>query len=191
VVIQAGGIGYYGSRGDELLDESTAVGTGFLTTLAPRWEASTRPVTTVNLRHVVVRLGIVLGRGGGFLSRVKLPYYFMLGGHFGSGQQWLSWIHQADVAAAILFLIEHDAASGTFNLTAPEPVTAKTFFRTLGKAMGRPAWLSIPTWPLRLVFGEMADELLLASQRALPKGLLELGYRFQFTDLETALRDLV
>jgi len=189
VVIQASAIGYYGSRDDTVLEESSPPGRGFLAQTAQQWEAATRQTASRGVRHAVVRTGIVLGRGRGFLSRVTVPFRFFLGGHPGSGRQWVSWIHIDDEAAAIRYLIDHDGLSGPFNLTAPHPLTAREFFRTLGRVMNRPSWCHVPAWVLRVALGELAEELLLSGQRVLPGRLLASGFQFRYPDALGALEE--
>lgn len=190
-VIQASGIGYYGTRGDAVLDETSPAGTGFLADVAVQWERSTEPVAASGVRRVIIRTGVVLGRNGGFLSRVLLPFRLFMGGYMGSGRQWLSWVHMADEVGAICFLLEQDAAQGAFNLCAPKPLSAKDFFSELGAALKRPSWLPVPGFALHLVLGEMADELILSGQRALPKRLLQAGYAFHYPSAREALENLL
>jgi hypothetical protein len=191
VVIQASGIGYYGNCGDELLDENSSSGTGFLADVARDWEHSTAQVEAMRIRHVIIRTGIVLGPDGGFLSRVLLPFRLFMGGHMGSGRQWLSWIHIKDEVDAMCFLLEKPELHGPFNLCSPNPLVARDFFRALGKTMGRPSWLAVPGFALRSMFGQMAAELILSGQRALPKRLLEAGFTFRYPEAEMALRDIL
>ena len=191
VVIQASGIGYYGNRGDELLDENSSSGTGFLADVARDWERSTARIEDMGIRHVIIRTGIVLGPDGGFLSRVLLPFRLFMGGHMGSGRQWLSWIHIKDEVDAICFLLDKPELHGPFNLCSPNPLVARDFFRALGKAMGRPSWLPVPGFALRIMLGQMAEELILSGQRALPKRLLEAGFAFRYPEADMALRDIV
>ncbi len=190
VVIQASGIGHYGNRGDEVVTETTAAGADFLATLTVAWEASTAAVTTFGVRHVSIRTGVVLSPDEGALARLLLPYRLFVGGPIGDGRQWLSWIHPADEVAAIRFLIEHPTATGPFNLCAPEPLTNAQFGRVIGRVLGRPSWLPVPAFALRLALGEVAA-VVLEGQRALPRRLLDLGFRFRFPDAESALRDLL
>jgi len=191
VVIQASGIGYYGNRGDELLDENSSSGTGFLADVARDWERSTARVEDLGIRHVIIRTGIVLGPDGGFLSRVLLLFRLFMGGHMGNGRQWLSWIHIKDEVQAVCFLLENPDLHGLFNLCSPNPLVARDFFRALGRATGRPAWLPVPGFALRIMFGQMAEELILSGQRALPKRLLEAGFTFRYPEAEIALRDVL
>ena len=191
VVIQASGIGYYGNRGDTVLDETSSSGTGFLADVAIQWEKSTEPVEALGVRRAIIRTGIVLGRGGGFLSRVLLPFKLFMGGCMGSGRQWFSWVHMEDEVSAICFLLEQDAAQGAFNLSSPQPLSAKDFFVEVGTALGRPSWLPVPGFALRMLLGEMAEELILSGQRALPTRLLEAGYAFHYPSARGALENLL
>ena len=191
VVIQASGVGCYGPHGDEVLDESAPYGSDFLSDIARQWEASSKAVETMGVRMVILRTGAVLERDGGMLPRMLLPFRLFAGGPLGNGQQWLSWIHRDDEVQAIRFLLENDEAQGAFNLTAPEPVTMHDFCRLLGKAMGRPSWLSMPGFALRLLFGEMADALLLSGQRVVPKRLQEEGFEFKYPTAELALKAIM
>ncbi len=191
VVIQSSGVGYYGLRGDEPLDENAPAGNDFLARLAIDWEATTTDVEALGVRRAVIRIGAVLSRTGGMLPYLTLPFRFFVGGPIGSGKQWLSWIHIADAAGAIRFLIENDAARGVFNLTSPDPLTNAAFGRVVGRVLHRPAFFPTPAFALKLVFGELADYLLLGGQRVLPERLLAAGYRFRFADAESALRALL
>jgi uncharacterized protein (TIGR01777 family) len=191
VVIQASGIGYYGNRGDTVLDETSSSGTGFLADVAIQWEKSTEPVEALGVRRAIIRTGIVLGRGGGFLSRVLLPFKLFMGGCMGSGRQWLSWVHMEDEVSAICFLLEQDAAQGAFNLSSPQPLNAKDFFAEVGRALGRPSWLPVPGFVMHLALGEMADELILSGQRALPARLLQAGYAFHYPSARGALNNIL
>lgn len=190
-VIQSSGIGYYGSRGDESLDESSSAGKGFLPDLAREWEESTRGVETLGVRHVTIRTGIVLGSDGGALPRLLTPFRFFVGGPLGSGKQGFPWIHIADEIEAIRFLMESQELRGAFNLTAPEQISMKQFCRTLGRVMGRPSWFRVPGFLLRLLYGRMADEALLSGQKAIPQKLLAAGYRFRYPDAESALSQIL
>lgn len=189
VVIQASAIGYYGLRHDEVCDESSSPGEGFLSEVSQKWELSTKETEAQGVRRVVIRTGIVLGKEGGAFLRLDKPFRFFVGGPLGSGKQWFSWIHLEDEVKAIIFLMEREDLSGIFNLTAPHPVLQKDFSRTLGKLMKRPSWLPVPGFVLRLLFGEMAEEALLSGQRVVPKRLLDSGLRFLFPQLEPALKE--
>ena len=187
VVIQASAVGFYGVRGDELLDEDAGVGSGFLADVCRRTESMAARVERSGVRHVAIRSGLVLGREGGVLPRFMTPYRFYVGGTLGNGRQWFSWISLEDEIRAIRFLMEKQSVKGAFNLTAPNPVTMGQFSHILGQVLGRPAWTVVPAFALRLVFGEMADEVLLASQKAIPKRLMAAGFTFQYPELQAAL----
>ena len=187
VVIQASGVGFYGLRGDELLTEDSAAGSGFLADVCRRTESMAARVERSGVRYVALRSGLVLGREGGVLPRFITPYRFFLGGTLGRGRQWVSWIGLEDEIRAIRFLMENQNLNGAFNLAAPSPVTMGQFSRTLGRALRRPAWTMVPAFALRLVFGQMADEVLLASQKAIPKRLTEAGFTFKYPQLQAAL----
>ncbi len=191
VVIQASAIGYYGNRGDELLDESSSTGEGFLAEVTRKWEASTQEVETEGVRHVVIRTGMVLGKDGGALVRFVQPFRFFLGGHVGAGEQWNSWIHIEDVVQSILFLMEKYDSCGIFNLTAPRPLKNKDFSSAIGEVLGRPSWLPIPGFLLKILFGELAEEMLLSGQRVCPKRLEDSGYGFIFPEAKKALEDVL
>ncbi|MFH1336384.1 MAG: TIGR01777 family oxidoreductase [Candidatus Zixiibacteriota bacterium] len=191
VIVQASAIGYYGSRGDEALDESSSPGTGYLPEVAQKWELSTQEVESLGVRHVIIRTGIVLGKDGGALPRLIQPFRFFVGGPLGSGKQWFSWIHLKDEIRAIHFLMENENLNGAFNLTAPSPLAMKDFCKILGQVMHRPCWLKVPGFMLRLIMGEMAEALLLTGQRVQPKRLLEAGYQFLYPEAEPALQQIL
>lgn len=191
VVIQASAIGCYGSRADELIDENSSPGEGFLASVAKEWELSTQKVESLNVRRVIIRSGVVLDRKGGAFLRLLKPFRLFAGGPLGSGRQWFSWIHLADELEAILFLIRREDLQGVFNLTAPESLIQKDFARLLGKILKRPSWLPVPDFILRLFLGEMAEEMLLVSQRVTPRGLLEAGFSFRYPQMELALRKIL
>ncbi len=190
VVVQSSGVGHYGAHGDERLTEQEGPGDDFLARLTVDWEASTRAVEASGVRRAVVRTGVVLDPQEGALLRLLLPYRFFVGGPMGGGRQWLSWIHPADETAAIRFLIETPDASGAFNLCAPNPLTNAQFGKVLGRVLGRPSWMPVPAFALQAAFGEVAATVL-DGQRALPARLLDLGFKFRFPELESALRDLL
>ncbi len=190
VVIQSSGIGHYGSRADKLLTEADPPGDDFLARVTVDWEASTAAVTKMGVRHVSIRSGVVLSPDEGALKRLLLPFKLFAGGPMGSGKQGFAWVHPADEVAAIRFLIENEAASGPVNLVAPEASTYAQFGVTLARVLGRPYWLPVPGFALRAALGEVASTVL-EGQRALPKKLLDLGYKFKFPTAEAALRDLM
>lgn len=189
VLLQASAVGYYGDRGDELLDESSAPGTGFLPEICVAWEEASAPVEALGVRRVVLRTGLVLARDGGALPAMARPFRLGVGGPLGDGRQWMPWIHLADEVGAIRYLLERDDARGPFNLVAPEPATNAELGRALARALHRPALLRAPAFALRLALGEMAG-LLLGGQRLAPSRLLAVGYRFRFPALAPALADL-
>lgn len=190
VLISASAVGYYGSRGDEPLDEQSSHGQGFLAEVCEAWEAQARRAETLGVRVVIPRFGLVLGNGGA-LEKMLLPFRFGLGGRFGDGLQYMPWIHIHDLARAMVFLLEGEERRGVYNFTAPEPVTNQTFSATLGRVLSRPAFLPAPAFALKLALGDMAQALLLEGQRALPKRLLDEGFRFEYTDLDRALRQIL
>jgi hypothetical protein len=188
VLVNASASGYYGDRGDEILTEGAPPGTGFLAGVCQAWEAATAPASEAGIRVAMLRTGIVLGSGGGALGAMLPIFKLGLGGKIGSGTQWWSWIDLEDEVGAILHLVDHDQASGPFNLAAPDPVTNAGFTALLAKALSRPAALTVPKFVLRTALGGFADEALLASQRLSPVKLLESGYRFLSTDLLASLQ---
>jgi uncharacterized protein len=188
VLVCASGVGYYGSRGDEVLTEDSRPGTGFLAELARDWEAATAPAIAQGMRVVNMRLGVVLSAQGGALATMLTPFRMGLGGVIGDGAQWMSWIALDDVTGAIRHALATDALRGPVNAVAPAPVTNAEFTRILGRVLARPTLVPLPAFVARLTLGEMADELLLASQRAVPARLQANGYRFRHPSLEDALR---
>ncbi len=189
-VIQASAVGYYGPCGDRPVDEDSPSGSGFLADVCRQWEKSSAALDEMGIRRCVIRTGMVLGKGGA-LERMLPLFRLFMGGPPGTGLQGVSWIHLADQVAAIRFLMEHESARGAFNMTAPNPVVFRTFARVLGETLHRPSGLKAPAFALRMLFGQMADEVLLSGQLALPKRLLEAGYQFKFPELEGALEDLL
>lgn len=185
-LISASATGIYGDCGDARLDERTPPGQGFLAEVAQAWEAATQPAASAGIRVVHLRIGMVLDQSGGALARMLLPFRIGLGGRLGSGQQWVSWIHRQDLVAAIAFLLGQESLRGPVLAVAPEPVTNREFTRALGRALRRPAVLPVPAFALRLLFGAMADELLLSSQRATPRALLTAGFQFAHPNLAEA-----
>ena len=191
VVILASGVGYYGYRGDETLTEEAEPGDDWAARFtAEEWEPSTASVEQMGVRRVVARIGVVLSTEDGALPRLLLPFRLFLGGPMGSGKQWISWIHLEDQARALRFLIENEEARGAINITAPNPVTNGQLAKAIGGAMGRPSWIPVPGFAMRLAFGEVAD-VVLQGQRAVPKRLLDLGFDFRCPNAEAALEDLL
>lgn len=187
VLISASAIGYYGNRADELLTESSLAGKGFLAQLCLEWEQATEPARTAGIRIVVTRMGLVLGPGG-ILQTLEPIFNLGLGGIFGNGQQWMSWISQQDAVAAITHMFEASDIEGPVNLVSANPVTNRGFTNALGNLLNRPTIVRIPSLIARLARGQMAEEMMLASARVQPTVLLEAGFRFQFPDLDDALR---
>jgi len=187
VYIQASAVGYYGSQGDEELAESSPAGKDFLAEVVSQWEAASDGVEDIGIRRVICRFGMVLGEDQGALKRMLTPFRFFVGGPLGPGNQWVSWIHINDVVQAIDFLISRQDCRGIFNVTAPHPVRNREFARTLGKVLHRPSFLAVPSFVLKILLGEMAEQLLLSSQQALPGRLKEAGFTFRFPHLEEAL----
>ncbi|WP_444958512.1 TIGR01777 family oxidoreductase [Microbulbifer sp. ZKSA002] len=183
-------IGYYGNRGGELLKEDSAPGGGFAAQLCRDWEAATLPLQHSGVKVGIIRTAIVLSMRGGALPQMLPPFRLGLGGPMGSGEHWMSWIHEEDEVGLLLHAIDNQLCR-PFNGSAPEPVTNNSFARILAKELHRPAFLRLPAWALKIAFGEMADELLLASDRVEPCTALETGYTFQFPTLEQALSDLL
>lgn len=191
VLIQASAIGYYGTRQNEVLSESSsAAGKGFLSELTQIWEEEASVMQKSNVRIVILRFGMVLGKHGGLLARIKPVFKSFFGGHFGSGKQYISWIHISDILKSIkYFLIQHQL-KGVFNLTAPQPVCSRDFFRCVGKHLHRPSWFHIPSGVLKTFMGEMAEELFLASQQVMPNRLIENNFQFDYPTLDSALSQI-
>lgn len=190
VLISASAIGIYGPRGDEVLTESSPPGSGFLEDVSLEWERESARAGSAGVRVVNPRIGIVLGRDGGALERMLPPFKAGVGGRLGSGDQWMSWIHIDDVAGLILFALDNPGISGPLNTTAPNPVTNSEFTSQLAAVLHRPAIFPVPVFALRLLFGEMAD-VLVGSQRVVPRAAMEAGYRFRYDSVEDALRSAV
>ena len=190
VLVSAGAIGVYGRHGDDEVTEETPPGDDFLADVARAWEAEAERAATGGIRVVVLRTGIVLGRGGGALQRMLLPARLGANGPLGGGRQWWSWIHMDDVLGLFQHALARDDVSGPLNGTAPHPVRQRDFAKALGRVLHRPAFLPAPTFALRLVFGEFATEIL-GSLRVLPRRTEASGYRFRQPELEAALRDLL
>jgi len=189
-LVSASAIGLYGDRGDEVLGEDAAPATDFLGKVCVDWEASAARASELGVRTVLLRIGIVLGAGGGALAKMLPLFRLGLGGRLGSGRQWMSWIARDDLVRLILFALDTPETLGPLNGTAPEPVTNRDFTRALGQAVGRPAFLPAPTLALRAALGE-ASTVLLASQRCTATRALELGFRFEHPRLEGALAALL
>ncbi|MDQ3279874.1 MAG: TIGR01777 family oxidoreductase [Acidobacteriota bacterium] len=186
VLANASAIGIYGDRGEETVDETSARGAGFLADLTEQWEAAAREAEPF-ARVVLLRFGIVLAASGGALQKMILPFKLGAGGPIGSGEQWMSWVAREDALRIIDWTMTNDRARGVYNVTAPEPVRNRDFARALGRALSRPAILPTPAFALKIAFGQMADDALLAGQRVLPRRALADGFRFEVSGLDEAL----
>jgi uncharacterized protein len=189
IFISSSAVGYYGSRGDEPVTETTAPGSDFLAHVCRDWEAAASQLSPA-ARVVLLRSGVVLARHGGALPQMALPFKLFAGGPAGSGRQFMSWIHLHDWVATVKWALASQDIAGPLNVTAPEPVTNEDFSRSLGRVLGRPAWLKAPSFALRLMLGEMADALILGGQRVLPAVAQQHGFAFQYPTLESALRQI-
>ncbi len=190
VLVCASAIGYYGGSGEEHLTEVSPAGTDFLAEVCQEWETEAQKAIEFGIRVVMVRIGLVLGLGGGLLAQVLLPFKMGVGGILGSGQQWMSWIHVDDVVGIVLHALENGEICGPLNATAPVPVRNTEFTKTLGTVLRRPTLFPVPTFGLRLMMGEFADFVVL-SQNVLPEKTEVSGYEFRYRTLEPALRDLL
>ncbi len=188
IFICASAIGYYGDRGDELLTEESPPGSGFVARLVESWEAACAPARDAGIRVANLRIGVVLSRHGGALKLMLPAFRIGVGGRTGDGRQYMSWISLEDVAGAVRFVLENDRLTGPVNLTGPEAVRNAEFVRVLGEELHRPAVLPVPAFAIRLLFGEMGQELLLGSQRVRPDQLKAAGYLFRHADMRQALR---
>jgi uncharacterized protein (TIGR01777 family) len=191
VLVSASAIGFYGNRGGEILDEDSPSGEGFLAEVAREWEAATDPAAAAGIRVVHMRFGVVLSPNGGALSRLLLPFKIGGGGIVGSGRQYWSWIALDDAVGAVQHALMVDSLHGPVNVVAPNPVTNAEFTKTLGRVLWRPTFVPLPAFAARLLFGEMADELLLASTRVKPNRLIDSRYDFRHAFLEDALRHML
>jgi len=191
VLVSASAVGYYGDRGEETLTEESGSGSAFLSEVCRQWENATEPAVAAGIRVVNLRFGVMLSAIGGALPRLLTPFRLGVGGRLGSGSQYMSWIAIDDVIAAILHVLTTEALRGPVNAVAPQSVTNREFTKTIGRVLGRPTVFPLPAFAARLAFGQMADELLLCSQRVEPAKLLASGYQFRFPELEAALRHIL
>jgi uncharacterized protein len=187
VLVSASATGFYGNRGDEMLTEESAAGTDFVAGLAKDWESEALKAEALGIRVVLARFGVALTRSGGALPRMILPLKLFVGGKIGSGRQWFPWITLQDAVEALRFALENGHVRGPLNLIAPQPVQNAAFTKALARALHRPALFPAPAFALRLAFGEMADALILSSQRAVPRKLEQLGFQFRYPELSAAL----
>ena len=190
LLISGSAIGYYGDQGDTVLTEQSATHKDFSEQLCTDWENEAKKAEQLGVRVCLIRTGLVLAEGGGLLKRMLLPFRLGLGGRLGDGQQWMSWIHRHDWIAIARLMITDSSMQGAYNATAPNPVTNSEFARTLAHCLNRPALLPVPAWLLKILLGEMSG-LVLGSQRVMPERLLALGFRFQYTDLSSALNQVL
>jgi len=190
ILVSASAVGYYGSRGDEVLTEASAPGQGFLPDVCKEWEQQAQQAVALGLRVVCFRIGIVLGTESGALPQMLLPFRLGVGGRLGSGKQWMPWIHVDDIVGLMDFAVKTATMHGPLNACSPNPVTNADFSKELGRVLHRPALLPVPEFSIRLLFGEMA-QVVLASDRALPKVALGAGYEFHYPELPAALTNLL
>lgn len=190
VLISGSAVGYYGPRGDEELVEDSGPGAEFQSHLCMAWENEAKKAERYDVRTCCIRMGVVLEEQYSALQDMLPPFRFGLGGHFGSGKQWMSWIHREDVIRAIGFLVQREDLSGAFNCTSPQPVTNKEFCKTLGEVLNRPVFLKVPGWVVYLIMGEMAH-LVLTGQKVLPRRLRQTGFEFRYPRLRDALQAIL
>ncbi len=189
--VSASAIGYYGNRGDEVLTEDSPSGGGFLAEVVRRWEGATEPARKAGVRVFTPRIGMVLAREGGALKQMLLPFKLGLGGKIGSGEQWISWIARTDLVRLILRALDDRSIEGTYNAVTPQPVRNRHFAEALGAALRRPAFLPLPAFAVKAMFGRMGVETVLASTRVIPMKLQNIEYRFEYPELEIALERTV
>ncbi len=187
VLVCASAIGFYGNRGDELLDEGSGPGEGFLAKVVQSWEQAARPAVERGIRVVALRFGMILSRQGGALGKMLGPFRYGLGGRIGNGRQYWSWIALDDALGVVCHALTTDSLAGPVNAVAPQAVTNADFTAVLGQVLGRPTFAHLPAWAARAIFGQMADDLLLASARVVPRRLTDTGYVFRQGDLRGAL----
>jgi uncharacterized protein len=191
VLVSQSAIGYYGNRGEAIVDESTEPGDGFDAEVVREWEKSAHEVEPTGVRLAIVRTGHVLDPRGGFLGPQLTPFKLGVGGPLAGGNQYVSWIHVEDEVGILLWALDNDKVSGVINATAPHPVTNKVFSKALGKALGRPAVVPVPGLTVDLMYGKEFGQVLRGGQRVMPRRALDLGYQFRHPDLDEALRDLL
>jgi len=191
VFVCASATGFYGDREDEVLDEHSDSGGGFLAGVCREWEKATEPAVAAGVRVVNLRFGVILSREGGMLAKLLTPFKMGMGGKVGSGKQFISWVAIDDATSAIRLALNDETFRGPVNVVSPNPVTNEVFTKTLGHVLSRPTALAMPAFAARLAFGEMADETLLASQYVVPKRLSDAGFEFKYPELEGALRKYV
>jgi uncharacterized protein len=190
VFVQASAIGYYPYNSNVKYDENGPLGDGFLSKVVMGWEQTSAKVEIIS-RLVIVRTGVVLSSNGGFLEKIVLPIRLFAGGWFGRGDQMISWIHIEDHVKAIRFLIENDSCNGVYNLVSPDPIQYKQLVKRIGAILNRPIWLPIPRFVLRLIFGDMAKEVILANQNIIPVKIEQAGFKFEYFDIDIVLKNLL
>lgn len=192
VFISGSALGYYGLRdSDDEINENGETDNSFSSKLCQQWEIEAKKIADMGIRTCYLRTGIVLGKNGGALSKMLPPFKVALGGPIGDGKQWMSWIHLDDIVGMIRFAIDNESIQGAVNGTAPQAVTNKVFSKVLGKALKRPAIFPMPAFVVKILFGQMGEELLLAGQRVVPEKFTQAGYEFKYPQLENALIDIV
>lgn len=189
--IQASAIGYYPDSRSETFKEDSRGGDGFLSSVIKSLESELVPLQELGIRTVILRSGLVLGATGGLLKRMLGPFKWYLGGQIGSRDQWMSWIHIEDEIRAIRYLLGHPRADGIFNLTTPNPVPSREFYRSMGRSLHRPVWTRLPDFMVKIIFGQMGKEMVLSSQRVIPDRLLKLGFNYKFNQCGKALDHLL
>ena len=190
ILFSTSAVGYYGFHEDERLDEFSSPGSNFLGSLAQDWESEALAAEKKGVRVIITRFGIVMGKDGGALDLMALPFKWFVGGPLGRGRQWFSWVHAGDLVEAFVFLLDRKELSGPFNLAAPHPIQNRDLARVLGKTIGRPAWLPAPSFLIKMILGEFGS-VILKGQRVFPKRLLDAGFTFKYPTMEVALRDLL
>jgi uncharacterized protein (TIGR01777 family) len=190
VLVQASGVNFYGTGGDEILTEQSPSGNDFLAAVCRDWEGATAGVEELGVRRVVVRIGLMLAAESGPLPRLVFPFKLFGGGYFGDGDTYYSWIHEVDVIRALRFVAEQEKAVGPVNLVSPNPTTKREFSKAIGRTMNRPSWFPVPAFAMKLTLGEVAT-LVLDGQRAIPQRLIDFGFDFQYSSIDLALQDLI
>ena len=191
VLINQSAIGFYGDRGEAMVDESAASGEGYDAEVVREWEAAAGEVEGIGMRLVIVRTGHVLDPRGGLLGELLTPFKLGVGGPIAGGRQYMSWVHIDDEIGILLWALDNEKVSGTINSTAPKPVTNREFSRAIGRALGRPASMPVPGFVLDLKFGKEFGQVLRGGQRVMPRRALDLGYEFRYTDIDSALKSLL
>lgn len=188
VFIQNSAVGYYGTAADQVFDESFPPGSDLLGDTCIAWEAEAHAVSPLGPRLVIVRSGVVLAKDGGALPPMMRPFKFFVGGPVATGRQYLSWIHRDDWLAFVAWALDTSSATGVYNVTSPAPVTNEEFSKAIGRALHRPCWLRVPAFALRVLFGEMANDMLIRGQRVVPKRALDAGFQFTYPTVDAALK---